>query len=141
MGSSSPLLLPGEGKELVPGLMVLKTSSDQTGGSFEVFELGGPGGPPPHIHRERRELFYVVAGTFEFTVGENVFEAGPGSVVLVPPDTRHGFKAGEGAKALVFVAPAGLEGFFSELGAGMAAGKSDADIRQALEARYDVHPG
>lgn len=145
MGSSADpstsAVHPGEGKVLVPGLMVLKASADQTAGTFEVFEVGGPGGPPLHIHRGRRELFYVIEGTFEFTLGEEVIEAKPGSVVLVPLDTRHAFKAEAGGKALLFVAPAGLEGFFGELGAAMAAGKPQEEIRQALEAKYDVHPG
>ncbi len=130
---------PGDGKVLVPGRMVLKTSAAQTAGTFELFEASGPGGPPPHIHRDHRELFCVVEGTFEFTVGQDVIEAGPGSVVLVPLDTRHAFKAEAGGKALIFVAPAGLEGFFSELGAGMAAGKPDGEMRRALEGKYDSH--
>lgn len=145
MGSSvnrsTSVVHPGEGKVLIPELMVLKTSAAQTAGAFEVLEASGPGGPPPHIHRGRHELFYVIEGTFEFTVGEDFIQAGPGSVVLVPPDTRHAFQAGAGGKALVFVAPAGLEGFFSELGAGMAAGKPDAEIRRSLAGKYDTHPG
>lgn len=143
VGMSAFLVPPGEGRVLVPGGVVLKASGDQTGSAFEVLELQGlPGqpGPPPHVHFHREELFYITQGSFEFTVGTDTIEAEAGSLVFVPRGTRHAFLARPDSKGLVFVVPGGLEGFFKELAAGMAAGKSQAEIRQALEAKYDSHP-
>ncbi len=133
---------PDEGTVLIPGRALLRVSAEQTKKAFEVIELAGPegDGPPPHIHRDHQELFYVLQGTVEFTIGDAQIPAEAGSLVLVPSNTRHGFRLGADCKLLGFVAPAGLEGFFKELGAGMAAGKSQAEIREALEAKYDSHP-
>ncbi len=133
---------PGEGEVLVPGRALLRMSGQQTGDAFEILELGGAegDGPPPHIHVDHHELFYVLQGTVEFTVGHDTMAAETGSVIFVPRNTRHGFKLGPECKLLGLVAPAGLAGFFRELGAGMAAGKSHMEIRQGLEAKYDQHP-
>lgn len=141
--SAIPVVVPpGKGEVLVPGRAVLRISGQQTGDAFEILELGGPegDGPPPHIHVDRNELFYVLQGTVEFTVGHQTIAAEAGSLIFVPRNTRHGFKLGPETKLLGLVAPAGLEGFFRELGAGMAAGKSHMEIREGLEPKYDQHP-
>lgn len=141
--NASPYAVPpGEGKVLIPGRALLRISAQQTGDAFELIELAGPegDGPPPHIHLDRHELFYVLQGTVEFNVGHDTISAEAGSLVFVPRNTRHGFKFGSDCRILGLVAPAGLEGFFRELGAGMAAGKSHVEIREALEAKYDSHP-
>jgi quercetin dioxygenase-like cupin family protein len=132
----------GVGTVLIPGRVLLRISAQQTDDAFEIIELAGPEGegPPPHIHLDRHELFYVLQGTVEFIVGQDTIAAEAGSLVFVPRNTRHGFKFGPDCKVLGLVAPAGLEGFFRELGAGMAAGKSQTEIRDALEGRYDSHP-
>jgi mannose-6-phosphate isomerase-like protein (cupin superfamily) len=49
---------------------------------FEVIEYEGPIHPPPHIHREREEAFYVLTGSFTFTLGREEFEVGEGGFVL-----------------------------------------------------------
>ncbi len=129
---------PGEG-QLLPTRGRLKVSAAQSSGAFEVIELG-PGSPPPHIHHEHEECFYIIEGQYTFTVGTEQLEAPAGSVVFVPRGTRHAFKRGEKARALVFVIPAGLEGFFRELGEGIAAGRSEAELRLELAGKYDSEP-
>lgn len=130
---------PGEG-QLLPVPMLLKLSSAQTRGSLEVIELVGPGVPTPHVHREHDECFYIIEGLFTFTLGQEEMEAPAGSIVFVPRGTRHGFKHSDGARALVFVIPAALEGFFRELGEGLAAGRSEAELRSALAGKFDSWP-
>jgi mannose-6-phosphate isomerase-like protein (cupin superfamily) len=48
-------------------------------------------GPPQHRHAQHDEGFYVVAGTIRFTVGEDTHDAGPGTLVMVPPGAPHTF--------------------------------------------------
>ena len=66
----------------------------------EVIELRfGPDfeGVDPHVHADHVDSFYVLEGEAEFTVGENVFRALPGSWVAAPVGVRHGFRnAGDG---------------------------------------------
>jgi hypothetical protein len=45
-----------------------------------------------------------------------------------------------GSRALLLIVTAGLEGFFAELGTRIAAGRSSAEMREALAGRYDSHP-
>ncbi|WP_296153857.1 MULTISPECIES: hypothetical protein [unclassified Pseudonocardia] len=44
------------------------------------------------------------------------------------------------ARALILVAPAGLEGFFAELGGGLARGLPTQEIRAGLKGRFDSIP-
>lgn len=128
----------GEGEILVKSGMKLRVGSVQTGGTLEVAEISGSGTPPSHVHREHDECFYIIEGVFTFTLGAEVVEAPADSVVFVPRGTPHAFRHSEGARALVFVIPANLEGFFRELGEGLAAGSSEADLRAVLAGKYDA---
>ena len=48
-------------------------------------------GPDLHTH-PYAEVFYVQEGTATFTVGDGEVVAGEGHIVVVPPETVHGFK-------------------------------------------------
>jgi mannose-6-phosphate isomerase-like protein (cupin superfamily) len=117
---------PGEGRTLLVGggdYVTYKTTSAETGGDFFSFEMSTvPGfGPPMHKH-DYRELFYVLEGSYEFTIGEpdgvSTVVAGPGTTVAVPPNRPHTFKnaSGEPARMLCVQQHATLEGFFEEFG-------------------------
>jgi mannose-6-phosphate isomerase-like protein (cupin superfamily) len=125
-----------------PGWTLL-ASAELTGGAFELFEevRETPSGPPPHVHRDRDETFYVVAGQYVFTRGTVELEVGPGQVVFVPRGTRHHFRTIEaGSRTLILIAPAGLEGFFREMGVRIAAGATPLEAMTALSEMYDSHP-
>jgi mannose-6-phosphate isomerase-like protein (cupin superfamily) len=141
--------LPGV-REPVPVIrLVVRAHAEETGGAFEVYELGVPAGagrevvgkgPPPHVHREHEEAFYIVEGEFTFILGDDTAVAPKGALVVVPRGTRHGFSGTAGSRAIVFAIPGGLAGFFQELGAGLAAGQADADVRASLAGKYDSYP-
>ncbi len=139
MSEAAYVALPDEGKPL-PLVGLLKIPSATTGGSFELIEYHGPVQPPPHVHREREEAFYIVQGTFTFLLGQEELQAPAGSLVFIPRGETHSFRAPKDGRALLFIAPAGLEGFFQELGSGLEAGKTPAEMRSALAGRYDSHP-
>ncbi len=131
---------PGEGKRLGKAGL-LRVSTAQTGGAYEVVELDGETGPLPHIHQDREECFYIIEGTFTFVLGSEEITAPAGSVTFVPRGTRHAFRRSAGARALVFASPGGLlEGFFRELAEGIQAGRSEPEMRAALAGKYDSWP-
>jgi quercetin dioxygenase-like cupin family protein len=140
VGDWQPVVLRHRTGEQLPLIGTLRASAADTGGAFEVIEYAGPAIPPPHVHREHDEAFYILGGTFRFVLGEETLEASEGALVLIPRGTRHGFSIESGSTALVFIIPAGLEGFFKELGAGLAAGRSREEIRAALAGKYDSFP-
>jgi quercetin dioxygenase-like cupin family protein len=73
------------------------TLLDATWSRYEA----GEDGPPPHIHREHVDAFFVVEGELEFGVGPEVdtVRAPAGTFVLVPPQVVHTFRNASGANA------------------------------------------
>ena len=94
---------PGEGNSLwvLGELVTYKTTSEQTGGAYSLFEvMTRPGaGPPPHVHHREDESFYVLEGEFEFSGDEETLRVGAGSLLYVPKGTLHTHKnIGEGGQ-------------------------------------------
>jgi mannose-6-phosphate isomerase-like protein (cupin superfamily) len=115
-------LAGGEGERIwiVGDTMTLKATSESTGGSLMLLEnLTAPGGgPPPHVHTREDEFWYVLDGTFEIRIGDEVHALGPGGFAYAPRGTVHNFRntARTPSRVLVGFAPGGMEGFFREAG-------------------------
>lgn len=102
-------------------VVTIKFGSDDTNGSFSIFEShrgqGDTRGPGVHAHPGFDEVFYVLEGEYEVTVdGEKVI-AIPGTAVFVPRSHFHTFAATGRAesKMLHFVTPGGFEHYFEDL--------------------------
>ena len=112
----------GDGRSfwLLTDLHTFKVVGDDTNGAFTVAELiAGPElGPPPHIHRHADECFYILGGTFDFSLAGRSFTAGAGAFVYLPKGVIHTHRAGGGksARALVMQSPSGVERFIQEAG-------------------------
>ena len=109
---------PGEGERIwiVGDTMTLKA----TGDSLVLLEnLTVPGGgPPPHVHTREDEFFYVLDGSFEIRIGDELHDVGPGGFAYVPRGTVHCFRntAETPSRILVGFTPGGIEGFFRDSG-------------------------
>jgi quercetin dioxygenase-like cupin family protein len=90
----------------------------ETGDAYFAMEaLVVPGGgPPPHIHLNEDETFYVLEGTCEFLLGDEVVTAGPGDFASVPRRNVHRFHNASDAvtRLILTFTPAGIEHFFEE---------------------------
>jgi len=117
---------PGEGRMLLVGgadYVTYRASGAETDGAYFCFEVATtPGfGPPMHAHAYR-ELFYVLEGKYEFTIGHgegvDTIMAGPGTSVAVAPDVPYRCKnaTDQPARLLCFDEEASLEGFFEDFG-------------------------
>jgi quercetin dioxygenase-like cupin family protein len=115
-------LAAGDGERLwiVGDTMTLKATGESTGGRLVVLEnLTAPGGgPPPHLHTREDEFFYVLDGSFEIRIGDDVHHLGPGGFAYVPRGTVHNFRnaADTPGRILVGFTPGGTEAFFREAG-------------------------
>ena len=115
-------LAPGDGERLwiVGDTMTLKATGESTGGSLVFLEnVTAPGGgPPPHMHTREDELWYVLDGTFEIRIGDEVHALGPGGFAFAPRGAVHNFRntADTPSRILVGFAPAGMDGLFRESG-------------------------
>ena len=132
---------PGEGRSLwvLGELVTCKTTSEQTGGAYSLFEVTTqPGaGPPPHVQHREDEAFCVLEGEYQFLVEGYTINAGAGSLLYVPKGNLHVHKnVGEGmGRMLVSQTPGGLhERFFEEIGEEM----KDRSTAQASEDPPDM---
>ncbi len=119
---SGYVLGPGEGESIwfLGTLMTVKAGGKETNGAFTLLEWSAPVGfaPPPHVHYEEDEAFFIFEGDMSVTCGDDSWQAGPGSFVFLPKGVQHGFTV-TGAKplrGLQLTTPAGFERFISESG-------------------------
>jgi len=99
-------------------------------------------GPGLHYHTKMDEIFYMISGKVEVTVGEEKIVATPGTVVRVPKLTHHAFHSVDGpARLLVtFIPGANQVMYLTELAALVKTGASWREGIGALQEKYDVHP-
>ena len=122
LARSGVQLANGEGRAfwLLTDLFTFKVAGNDTNGALTVAEVAaGPElGPPPHIHWDSDESFYILEGTFDFSLEGKVFTAAAGAFVHLPRGVVHTHRAGGGAsaRALVIQTPAGVERFIEEAG-------------------------
>ena len=96
-----------------------KVSAQDTAGATCVFEFTGRSGGPRHLHYEQDEWIYVLAGEFDFQVGEKRFRVGPGESVFLPRKVPHVWVCvnEKPGKIIDMYQPAGkIEEFFREVG-------------------------
>lgn len=98
-------------------LATIKVDGSQTGSAYELQEqIVVPGRePPPHIHHEQDEAFYILEGDMTIMCGDRTWSVTAGSFVFLPKGIKHAFKI-EGstpARMLIITSPAGPSGFAS----------------------------
>lgn len=95
----------------------LATGHD-TNGQCTMFEAKGIQGmePPPHVHANEDESFYILEGELLFTIGNEEIVATAGDFVFMPRNIRHQFKVrSESFRCICSIYPAGLEDYFEPL--------------------------
>lgn len=95
----------------------LVTGGESGGAYFSMLAIVPPqGGPPPHVHRDEDETFYVLEGRPTFRLGDDRIVAGPGDFVNVPRGALHCFRnfSDDPVRMILTFTPAGIERFFEE---------------------------
>jgi quercetin dioxygenase-like cupin family protein len=154
MGMTSPptVTCPAEGPRIaiVGDLYRFLATGEQSDGKYAVWEaiVSPGGGPPPHSHSREVEGFFILEGEITFQVDDERFVATTGTFANMPIGVRHSFKneTNRAAKMLIWVAPAGLERMFFEIGQPVAQGvdtappptKDDIDKLLAVAPRYGI---
>jgi mannose-6-phosphate isomerase-like protein (cupin superfamily) len=120
--SRATVLAPGEGDKywIVGDHGTFKIGPRETGGRYTVAETFIPlnAGPPPHVHGNEDEMFYILAGRIMFMDNQHTFIAGPGAAVYLPKGVPHTFKniGDEPVKCVLTALPSGFEAFVAECG-------------------------
>jgi quercetin dioxygenase-like cupin family protein len=141
----NPEVVPlGAGKALhVLGDVVTSlVAGADTGGAYAVLQqtTRPGGGPPLHRHSREDEGLSVLAGEYEFWVGEQTFRAAPGTIVFGPRGIPHGFKClgPSPGRIQAIISPPGLEAFLEEIDEQAKQGPPDMGQAVVLAAKYGV---
>lgn len=116
-----PTVLPaGEGQEIwqLGNRFTLKAAGGETQGRYAILEQVCAGAPPPmHVHENEEEAFYLLTGSVDLYLGDDVHPVEAGAFCIVPRGTPHSFisTSAEPARMLVLVSPPGFEQFFAEV--------------------------
>jgi mannose-6-phosphate isomerase-like protein (cupin superfamily) len=118
--------------------------SPATAGAVSVIEVALPprwDGPPLH-HHDFDEAFYVLDGELTFMVGDQLREAGPGTMTFAPRGTHHTLAncADVPARYLLTCTPAGFERMFKRLAARVAGTEPDAEALEPFPETVVVGP-
>ncbi len=134
---------PGDARSvMLAGIgVVFKISGAETGGAFTVVEHPIQPGVlvPPHRHTREDEFSYVLEGEIGVRIGDQIFQAGPGSYVYKPRNIPHTFwnSGPKPARLIEFITPSGMENYFEELSALIhSGGPFDHDKFLELISRY-----
>ena len=138
----------GEGELALSGATQMRILEDGTTTSHrlgigEITIAPHTSGPPQHRHARHDEGFYVVTGIAQFTVGETSYEAGPRTLVMIPPGAPHTF-ANPGDEPLVLLntsTPDLYVQYFRDLRDMIAAGEPlTGGTIETVMARYATEP-
>lgn len=114
-----------------------------TNGAFSAVRATlkpGADGARPHHHAIATELFFVLAGTLDVLVGDDVVSAQTHDLVVVPPSSMHAFanaSTAEDADVLIVFGP-GIERFdYFRLLRDVVSGKATVANVMAAQERFD----
>src|SRR4029453_7507568 len=119
-------------------------TTEATGGAISVL-MGWlkPGeGPSDHVHFNQEEIFFIVEGTYEMTVGDETSTVGPGTIVFIPRNAVHRFKnVGDTSGCMLdWSLPGGQDHYFkaiSELAAnGDLTGEKVTEINKKFDTKF-----
>jgi mannose-6-phosphate isomerase-like protein (cupin superfamily) len=136
------IMSPGAAEQIRPfGIdMKVMLGAEHTGGTFSAVlaEVKPGDGPPPHLHRDREEYFFIVEGAYSLSVNGNESTIGPGTLVFVPRGTVHTFKnvsSGMG-KILEWTIPGSNGDYFRAMNEMETAGGFNPETFTAINQRF-----
>ena len=122
-GLNPKIVRNSEGKvvNVIGDRQTFKLTGKDTNGLFTLIEEENePGtGIPPHVHENEDEVFKVLEGEMELTVGDTTTILKAGDLAFGPRGIPHSWKivGNSKAKVILSVFPSGIEDMFEELGA------------------------
>ncbi|MDQ3610173.1 MAG: cupin domain-containing protein [Actinomycetota bacterium] len=138
----------GDAYDFLNTLSIIKASGAATNNALAVVEMRMPAGfsPPPHVHHNEDEAFYILAGQIDAQLGDEKLSAQRGSFLWLPRGVQHGFiVTGDGpCTILTITTPSGFERFVADVGSPtttpMIPEPSEPDIPRLIEiaGRYGI---
>ncbi len=121
----------------------LLLTGQQTGDRFALLETLEKKGtePPCYIHTREDQVVYVLEGLVSYYADGEWLYCPEGTLVHLPKGSEHTFSVkSEQARLLVMLVPAGLEGYYREMGVPVGQPEEEIGIERqvATAARYGV---
>ena len=139
VGATDGVIIPGPTGQQ----MIVKVSGAASRGAYSLIEYShspGAPGPPPHVHREHEEAFFVLEGELTLAVGPDLVTVRAGETAVVPRGLVHQ-PSNRSAQPVrfVFLSSPPMDGFFAELArlVTRTGGQPPASELAALGERYD----
>jgi len=118
-------------------------STEATGGAISaIMAWHKPGeGPPDHVHFSQEEMFFIVEGTYELTVGGETSTVGPGTIVFIPRNVVHRFRNVGDATAcmLDWSLPGGQDHYFKAISDLAAGGGFTGEKVMEISKKFDTN--
>ena len=117
-----------------------KITAADTNGTFEIFdEKCKPGFESRlHMHTKSFQTCYVVEGSGEFLVGDELFEAKQGACINIPPGVAHRVGSKNGMRMLMVYSPPGLESMMKAMYALTKEQLADAALTAQIARAHDT---
>ena len=137
------IVLEHEGKQLncLGDRQLIKLTGKDTGGQFTAISLDNPPNTqiPLHVHENEDEVYKVIEGEVEFTVGGKTTLLKTGDAIFLPRNIPHTWKVVgiNNARVHLDIFPAGLENMFEELSK-LPAGPPDIMKVASICRRYKI---
>ena len=139
------IVTPEQALRIEPFGLDLKVllSTEVTGGAISVL-MGWhkPGeGAPDHVHFDQEEMFFIVEGTYELTVGDQTSTAGPGTLVFIPRHVVHRFRnVGDTTACMLdWSLPGGQDHYFTAISALAAGGGFTGEQVMEISQQFDTN--
>lgn len=131
----------GKAINVIGDRQTLKLTGKDTNNQFTLIEEENEPGTaiPLHIHENEDEVFKVIEGEMELTVGGKTTILKAGDLALGPRGVPHSWKiiGNSKAKVILSVFPSGIENMFEELGS-LPPGPPDFPKVAEICGRYGV---
>ena len=119
----------------------IKLTGKDTNGQYTLIEQhNDPGvGIPPHVHENEDEVFQVLEGQVEMSIGGKTTILIAGDIIFCPKGISHSWKVigDQKARAMLSIFPAGIENMFEEL-AQLPAGPPDLEKVGKICGQYNL---
>ena len=120
-------------------------TAEESQGRFSIIDetfFPGMNSAPGHTHHFHSEVFFVISGSMEWTVGDEVDTLEPGDLVYIPPGIVHHTRVlgDEPVGALMIYEPAGYERGYSSRNALTDEQRQNPEFMMEFLRGMDVDP-
>lgn len=138
-----PIVVPPDSGKVLKFLGVThKLTPQQTGSGYYLFEFefDPESGNSLHVHRYEDEVVYVLEGSIEIRLGDQMLQAVAGGVAHLPKQIPHALynPMKTRSRYLAMAIPGGMENFFDELDSALEAGTLDEAAHKEISRKYGI---